>query len=298
MTDKLREAAQRNAFEAWCVQRWAGDRNALARNLPEDPAVRYSGEYTMGNVEFGWQAWRAALAEQAAPDAPKDTMHPKCTQILRAAGKPYPRTCAECGLGPCRVYGSAALPTTPAPAAPVAAPAALPAAAEPVAWKIVTPNRSVVYDDIDPRDNYTQEWMDDCFEIAPLYAAPQAVPAPQAEQWKCFHCGEAFSDTDSARLHFGPTEHSQPICQIDAGEYRRMEEVNRRHCEEDTDLHREIHRLECRHQQALMREEEKGYARGLADAAPPPADAAPRKAALDRMSEDAQRMGLDYGSDE
>ena len=25
-----------------------------------------------------------------------------CTQKLKAAGKAYPRTCAECGLGPCR----------------------------------------------------------------------------------------------------------------------------------------------------------------------------------------------------
>lgn len=24
-----------------------------------------------------------------------------CTQKLKAAGKPYPRTCAECGIGPC-----------------------------------------------------------------------------------------------------------------------------------------------------------------------------------------------------
>lgn len=34
---------------------------------------------------------------------PVDT-NSRCTQDLRAAGKAYPRTCAECGLGPCRRY--------------------------------------------------------------------------------------------------------------------------------------------------------------------------------------------------
>lgn len=29
--------------------------------------------------------------------------HPNCTHTLRAAGKSYPRTCAECGIGPCKV---------------------------------------------------------------------------------------------------------------------------------------------------------------------------------------------------
>jgi hypothetical protein len=28
----------------------------------------------------------------------------KCTEDLRKAGKAYPRTCAECGLGPCKWY--------------------------------------------------------------------------------------------------------------------------------------------------------------------------------------------------
>lgn len=28
--------------------------------------------------------------------------YPRCTKVLRAAGVAYPRTCAECGLGPCK----------------------------------------------------------------------------------------------------------------------------------------------------------------------------------------------------
>jgi hypothetical protein len=29
--------------------------------------------------------------------------HPQCTIVLREQGKVYPRTCAECGLGPCKL---------------------------------------------------------------------------------------------------------------------------------------------------------------------------------------------------
>ena len=89
---------------------------------------------------------------------------------------------------------------------------------------------------------------------------------PDAQVWTCFHCGEVCADADAARLHFGSSEHQQPGCQIDLAEYRRMEEVNRRHCEEDTELHRAMSRMECEHQQALRREEEAGYAKGLHDA--------------------------------
>lgn len=54
----LTDEQEREAFEAWCIKRWAGGRNTLGRN-PVDPACRYSGEYTAGNVEFAWRAWMA-----------------------------------------------------------------------------------------------------------------------------------------------------------------------------------------------------------------------------------------------
>ena len=39
----------------------------------------------------------------AAEPAPEQGPHlANCTKKLQAAGKAYPRTCAECGLGPCR----------------------------------------------------------------------------------------------------------------------------------------------------------------------------------------------------
>jgi len=88
---------------------------------------------------------------------------------------------------------------------------------------------------------------------------------PHVQTWTCFHCGEVCADAEAARLHFGASEHQQPGCQIDLAEYRRMEEVNRRHCEEDTELHRALRRMECNHLQALRRAEEDGYAKGLRD---------------------------------
>lgn len=91
------------------------------------------------------------------------------------------------------------------------------------------------------------------------------VKVDEQMPWRCFHCDEVFSDATSAAEHFGTSERQQPACQIDVAEYRRMEEINRRHCEEDTDLHRQMYALKCEHQRALLREEEKGYARGLAD---------------------------------
>lgn len=43
---------ERAAFEAWCCQRWAGDRDALT--------IREDGEYLNGHVQFAWCAWQAA----------------------------------------------------------------------------------------------------------------------------------------------------------------------------------------------------------------------------------------------
>ena len=99
----------------------------------------------------------------------------------------------------------------------------------------------------------------------PAKVASNDQLGPNAQTWTCFHCGEVCADAEAARLHFGTSERQQPGCQIDLAEYRRMEEVNRRHCEEDTELHRMLHRMECEHQQARRREEVAGYAKGLRD---------------------------------
>lgn len=102
-----------------------------------------------------------------------------------------------------------------------------------------------------------------------MSAQPDTYPTPE-HGWVCFHCGETFPGTMSgqyaARLHFGASIHDEPKCQISARRLRDMEGQLRRYREEDTDLHREIARLQSDHAIALRREEEKGYARGLRDA--------------------------------
>lgn len=93
-------------------------------------------------------------------------------------------------------------------------------------------------------------------------------PTPDAG-WTCFHCGENFPGNlaghKMAQLHFGTSIYDEPKCQISAHRLRDMEAQLRRYRDEDTDLHREISRLQSDHALALRREEELGYARGLKD---------------------------------
>lgn len=100
-------------------------------------------------------------------------------------------------------------------------------------------------------------------------SATDTYPTPK-HGWTCFHCGETFpgnlAGQRAAQLHFGASIHDEPKCQISAHHLRAMETDLRRYREEDTDLHREIARLQADHAVALRREEEKGYARGLRDA--------------------------------
>lgn len=90
-------------------------------------------------------------------------------------------------------------------------------------------------------------------------------PSP-AHGWTCFHCGETFMHQNAARLHFGASIYDDPKCQISAHRLRAMETELRRYREEDTELHRQIARMESDHQQARRSAEETGYARGLRDA--------------------------------
>jgi hypothetical protein len=91
--------------------------------------------------------------------------------------------------------------------------------------------------------------------------------------WTCFHCGENFTTPGSARDHFGADPLAEPGCRIRAGEergllmaLRRAEAELARYRNEDSDKDREFYRMQDEHRRALIREEEKGYARGLADA--------------------------------
>lgn len=101
--------------------------------------------------------------------------------------------------------------------------------------------------------------------------------------WRCFHCDDVFTTVGAASDHFGPHPAATPGCVIDKilpeggtntqrglgllMALRKAEAELMRYGSEDTDLHRAMHRQDCEHRQALIREEEKGYARGLADAA-------------------------------
>lgn len=98
-------------------------------------------------------------------------------------------------------------------------------------------------------------------------ATAGAVP----EGWRCFYCGEHFTDEAEAALHFGTSLAQVAACKIDIAEYRAMEARMHSYNEEDAAIHRQMARMETDHHLALRREEEKGYARGLRDAAPQPA---------------------------
>ncbi len=96
--------------------------------------------------------------------------------------------------------------------------------------------------------------------------------------WTCFHCGETFMTVGSAKNHFGETPASQPGCLVRVGlggerglllRLREVEdeltELYQRRAAEDTELHREIHRIQGRHANAIIDAEIVGYERGLRD---------------------------------
>ena len=94
--------------------------------------------------------------------------------------------------------------------------------------------------------------------------------AAKIEGWRCFHCDQVFADRDEAMVHFGGSEIQTPACKINAVAYRDMERLVAVYMDEDTELHREVARLEARLAAETRRAEETGYARGLADASKHP----------------------------
>lgn len=94
-------------------------------------------------------------------------------------------------------------------------------------------------------------------------------------QWRCFHCGDAFTlaQRKHAEAHFGSEETALPICQMRLpGEHhllnilRKQEDELRAFYAEDTELWRALYAQAADHAQALRAEEERGYAKGVADA--------------------------------
>lgn len=83
--------------------------------------------------------------------------------------------------------------------------------------------------------------------------------------WRCFHCDEVFRSASKAREHFGPTECTPAACQVSPEQLRDLEKQLSSYRNEDTDLHREIARLESKLFEATRRAEEAGYSKGLRD---------------------------------
>lgn len=109
-------------------------------------------------------------------------------------------------------------------------------------------------------------------KVTPLYARPPLKDASREEmEWRCFHCDEVFTDTAAAKDHFGYDLLAEPGCKLNEieggllGIVRRQEERLDAYHREDTASYREFYSLGADHSQALRREEEKGYAKGLAD---------------------------------
>lgn len=117
--------------------------------------------------------------------------------------------------------------------------------------------------------------------MTPAVDDADTYPTPE-HGWVCFHCGEAFPGTFAggrmAAQHFGSHTDAIPGCRLRmrAGEkslLRRIRWLEEQLCtlrnrviSEDTDKDREMHAMTADHARALMREEEKGYERGMRDA--------------------------------
>lgn len=87
----------------------------------------------------------------------------------------------------------------------------------------------------------------------------------KSKGWRCFHCDAYIISKEEALQHFGPNEISYTACQIDIEKYRQMEELHLQNIHEDTVRDRIIYAMHAQHLIDLRCEEEKGYARGLAD---------------------------------
>lgn len=92
--------------------------------------------------------------------------------------------------------------------------------------------------------------------------------------WRCFYCGETFTLQQKrwAAKHFGREHDAEPVCLIrTAGEgallaaLRAAEDQLAGYRAEDGLILRSMWAMRADHAEALMREEERGYAKGLSD---------------------------------
>jgi len=116
-----------------------------------------------------------------------------------------------------------------------------------------------------PEPSTVAEWVEQTERTGILELPLLLEIAKKSEaRWRCFHCDEVFVDQQRAAAHFGNYE-SAPACKISDEDVRKLEQELARYRNEDSDLDRAYHAMQADHAVALRREEEKGYARGLAD---------------------------------
>lgn len=132
--------------------------------------------------------------------------------------------------------------------------------------------------DIPPGSETERAWE------AAMGAAMEAGP----KVWRCFQCDEVFTDEACARLHFGEYQDCDPICKVGAERYRDLENQLAAYRSESDEATKEFYALGARHTTRLMREEEKGYERGLADGQALAAEYGP--AALSRVEAENGRL--------
>lgn len=107
-------------------------------------------------------------------------------------------------------------------------------------------------------------------------AALAVMPAGQSrDEWRCFHCGEIFTEREDAADHFGVQIDGladEPACVLNGPEKLLAKMLREAHQEirtfhEECDAHsKNFYALGAKHTVELQRQEEKGYARGLQDA--------------------------------
>jgi hypothetical protein len=92
------------------------------------------------------------------------------------------------------------------------------------------------------------------------------------KQWRCFHCDDVFTREQDAAEHFGGTMGALAACQIKGHEHflvREIRELERQVAmwvDERVPVLLALEAMRTEHADALRREEEIGYARGLRDA--------------------------------
>lgn len=93
---------------------------------------------------------------------------------------------------------------------------------------------------------------------------------PGRRQWRCYHCDTVFRSEREAGIHFGADEAATCACVLPHEQHlvehiRDLERQLESYRTDSDQVMRSIMTLEDEHRRALVREEEKGYERGVRD---------------------------------